>query len=86
LTSTIIHDNTATRPLRAITPRPRPRTWPAADHTPGRRRAARIGGVLGARSVRSFPEIDLARTAGRKAQPGRPVTVSALLARMGGGR
>lgn len=84
MTSTIVHDDTITRPLRAITPRPR--TWPAPDHTPGRRRAARIGTVAGARAVHTFPGVDLARTAARKAQPGRPVPVSALLARIGGTR
>ncbi|QJY46694.1 hypothetical protein [Pseudonocardia broussonetiae] len=63
--------------------------WPRRDHvttTAHRRSTDLIGKVPGLRHVSTFPDVDLARPAMRRQEPGQPVTVSALLARIGGGR
>lgn len=84
MTTISLTNSTPTGPL-PLAPR-----WPRRDQvaatTPHRRRADLIGIVDGLRAVTTFPEVDLARTPLRRAEPGQPVTVSALLARIGGGR
>lgn len=85
MTTLMVHDHTPTGPLPLA-------HWPRRDQlvasapTPHRRRADLIGVVDGLRAVTTFPEVDLTRAALRRTQPGQPVTVSALLARIGGGR
>lgn len=84
MTTLIIPNALPTGPLPLI-----PASWPRPGRTaaaPHRRRADLIGVTPGLRAVSTFPGVDLARTPLRRAEPGRPVTVTALLARIGGAR